>query len=316
MRIAVIGAFGQLGSDLVPLLGKRAVSLGHTDIEITKEASISSALEGLQLTHVINCAAYNLVDRAEDEPEMAFLVNALGPRNLARWCAANGTMLLHVSTDYVFGLDDGLAQKRCPESPPLETPISGPRTHFSGNTVEDEPYRPWNETDQAGPVSTYGASKLSGEYFVRSLCERHLIVRTCGLYGHRAARGKGNFVETMLRLGRERPELRIVADQRCTPTSTAELARALVNLIDANATGLFHATNTGDCTWFEFASEIFRLANLSVKAIPIAASDYAAKARRPDYSVLNTTKLADAIGSNMSPWQDALARYLADREQQ
>ncbi len=170
MRIAIIGAFGQLGSDLVPLLGERAIALGHADIELADPSSIAGALDARQPTHVINCAAYNLVDRAEDEPEAAFRVNAFGTRNLALWCAARNAALVNVSTDYVFGLDGSLG-------------------------------RPRRETDPTGPVSAYGASKLAGENFVRSLCPRHLVVRTCGLYGRHAARGKGNFVETMLRLG-------------------------------------------------------------------------------------------------------------------
>ena len=282
MRIAVIGAYGQLGSDLVPLLGGAAIALGHQDIELTDPASIVAALDPPLPTHVINCAAYNLVDRAEDEPETAFQVNAFGTRNLARWCAGKNAMLVHISTDYVFGLD---------------------ATH----------QRPWRETDQTGPVSVYGASKLAGENFVRSICARHVVVRTCGLYGHRAARGKGNFVETMLRLGRERPELKIVDDQRCTPTSTADLANALARLIKTDASGAYHVTNSGDCSWFQFASEIFRLANLPVKAIPVKAAEYGAKARRPDYSVLDASKLEDTIGSPLPPWQDALARYLQER---
>jgi dTDP-4-dehydrorhamnose reductase len=156
----------------------------------------------------------------------------------------------------------------------------------------------------------YGASKLAGEHFVRGICPRHAIVRTCGLYGANAARGKGNFVETMLRLGRERPELKIVADQRCTPTSTADLARALAQLVETDATGTYHATNSGDCSWYQFALEIFRLANLPVRAIPITASEYAAKARRPDDSVLDSSRLASLLGTGLPPWQDALKRYL------
>lgn len=283
MRIAVVGGLGQLGSDLMLLLGERAVSLGHDQIELTSASSISTALDPLQPTHVVNCAAYNLVDRAEDEPDVAFQVNALGPRNLAKWCAARGVVLVHVSTDYVFGLDEGGRQPR-------------------------------SEAAAPGPVSAYGASKLAGEYFVRSHCERHVIVRTCGLYGRRAARGKGNFVETMLRLGRERPELRVVADQRCTPTSTSDLANALCRLMDTGATGLFHATNTGDCSWFEFATEIFRQAQLPARLVPIPASEYGAKARRPDFSVLDTGRLTRTIGTSMPSWQEALSRYLSDRD--
>lgn len=281
MRIAVIGALGQLGSDLLPLLGNHGLRLGHGDIELTDPASIAAALESRQPTHVINCAAYNLVDKAEDEPEAAFRVNAFGTRNLARWCASQNVVLMHVSTDYVFG------QRRSE--------------------------RPWNETDPPGPVSVYGVSKLAGEDFVRSTVSRHFVVRSCGLYGHRAARGKGNFVETMLRLGRERPELKIVADQYCTPTSTSDLAAAMARLIESTQFGTYHATNSGQCSWFEFASEIFRIEKLPVKAIPIAAAEYGAKARRPDFSVLTCSKLQAETGASLPPWQESLARYLRER---
>ena len=282
MRIAVIGAFGQLGGDLVPLLGQRAIPFGRADLEVTDPASVTKALDAARPTHVINCAAYNLVDRAEDEPEAARLVNSLGPRNLAEWCAARGAVLMHISTDYVFGADVARSS-------------------------------PLNEADPTGPVSVYGRSKLAGELAVRSLCPRHFIVRTCGLYGHHAARGRGNFVETMLRLGRERPELRIVADQRCTPTSTADLARALAALIETDAFGTYHATNAGDCSWHEFAGEIFRLATIPVKTVPVTAAEYGAKARRPDYSVLDCSKLTKILGWSMPSWRDALAHYIAHR---
>ena len=284
MRIAVIGAFGQLGSDLVPLLAGRAIPLGHGDIEITDPTSVAKALNTARPTHVINCAAYNLVDQAEDEAEAAHRTNSLGPRNLAEWCAARGAVLMHISTDYVFGADSARTTPLC-------------------------------ETDPTGPVSVYGQSKLEGELAVRSLCPQHFIVRTCGLYGHHAARGKGNFVETMLRLGRERPELRIVGDQRCTPTSTADLARTLVSLMETEAFGLYHATNSDDCSWFEFACEIFHLAKLPVKATAMTAAEYGAKARRPDYSVLDCSKLAQILGEPMPPWREALARYIHVRPQ-
>lgn len=290
MRIAVIGAFGQLGSDLVPLLGDRVIPLGHGDIEITDPSSLARALDAVQPTHVINCAAYNLVDRAEDESQAANAVNAQGPRNLATYCAARNLTLMQISTDYVFGRWEQFGQP-------------------AARTI------PWCETDIPIPVSIYGASKLAGETFVRDICPKYFIVRTCGLYGHHAARGKGNFVETMLRLGRERPELQIVGDQRCTPTSTADLARVLASLIETDAFGLYHATNSGDCSWFEFASEIFRLAQLPVRAAATTAAEYGAKAQRPNYSVLDCSKLAQVLGQSLPPWRVALARYLHDHLQ-
>lgn len=288
MRIAVIGAFGQLGSDLVPLLGDRAIPLGHDDIEITDPVSIARALDTARPTHVINCAAYNLVDMAEAEPQLAHTINSLGPWNLATYCSERDLVLLHISTDYVFG-----------------------RWEVFGKASERTV--PWCEEDEPLPVSVYGESKLAGENFVRSICPKHFVVRTCGLYGHHAARKKGNFVETMLRLGSEPRELRVVADQRCTPTSTADLALVLASLIETDAFGLYHATNSGDCSWYEFSKEIFRLANCPAKAAPITAAEYGSKSRRPDYSVLDCSKLASLLGRPMPSWQEALARYIAER---
>ncbi len=278
-QIAVIGAAGQLGSDLMCVLGEGALPLGHPEIELTQPVSIAAALAGRGVSRVINCAAYNLVDKAESEPEAAYAVNAFGVRNLARWCGAHDVPLLHVSTDYVFGLD---AQRATP----------------------------YSVDDATGPVSAYGASKLAGEHFVRSLCPRHWVVRTCGLYGRNATRGKGNFVETMLRLGRERPELRIVADQVCTPTSTSDLAIALAALVQTDDYGVYHATNAGRCSWHEFAAEIFRVAGLSPVLKPITAQEYGAAAKRPAFSVLDCSRLTAACGVTLRSWPEALQDYL------
>lgn len=281
-RIVVIGAAGQLGSELLLHLGEQAIPLTHADVDITNAPELHARLEVLEAELVVNCAAYNLVDRAEAEPERAFAVNAFGVRHLAQWCGQHDVPLMHISTDYVFGLDD---LRRTP----------------------------WREDDPPGPVSVYGGSKLAGEWFVRSLCTRHWIVRTCGLYGQHAARGKGNFVETMLRLAREKPELRIVADQRCTPTSTTDLAAALTRLLHTPEYGVFHATNAGECSWYEFAKEIFRWAGLSVQVIPITSAEYGAAARRPAYSVLNCARLQAVTGCSLRPWTEALRDYLRAR---
>lgn len=288
MRIALIGAEGQLGTDLQTVLpavlAADVVPLTHRDVELTDSESIEQALDRADAETVINVAAYNLVDRAEDEPEAAFAVNAFGPRRLAQACERRGLTLLHVSTDYVFGLDETRSL-------------------------------PYAEHDGPGPVSAYGSSKLAGENFVRSECRRHFVVRTCGLYGHAAlaGRGKGNFVETMLRLAADRDELRVIDQQRCTPTATADLAHAIAGLLRTDRFGLYHATNGGSVTWYEFAREIFRLAGVEIKLIPITPEEFGARARRPGYSVLDCAKLADTLGKQLPPWHDALEAYLAKR---
>jgi dTDP-4-dehydrorhamnose reductase len=281
MRVAVIGAKGQLGSDLVSRLGSQAIPLGHADIDISDAASVANALDREKPNAVINCAAYNFVDKAEIERDHAMLTNRRGPGLLADYCRERDLKLVHVGTDYVY----------------------------DGNTGT----RPWTEDDQPLPISTYACSKFAGEQLVRAHCPRHFVVRTCGLYGQNARHGKGNFVETMLRLGRERPELKVVADQRCTPTATANLASAILDLVKTEAYGLYHATNSGDCSWFEFASEIMRFSHLTAQVHPITTAEYGARARRPMYSVLDCSKLERVLGWKMPSWQEALRRYLADR---
>lgn len=278
MQTVIIGAQGQLGSELARRLDA-AVPLGRSEIDIADAGSVAAALDERQPELVINAAAYNLVDRAEEEPERAMAVNADGPRNLARWCAGHGATLVHVSTDYVFGAD----------------------------SQRDWPY---SEEDAPGPISAYGRSKLAGERYVRTECPRHFVVRTCGLYGRSPTQQKGNFVSTMLRLGRERDELRIVDDQRCTPTSVADLADALVALIETERYGLYHATNAGSATWREFAEEIFRIAGLQVRVVPISSAEYGARAQRPAYSVLDCTRLASVLGRPLPHWKTALAEFL------
>lgn len=278
-RVTLIGAGGQLATDLLRAL-PACIPLAHAEIEITDPASIERVLGPLRPSVVINTAAYNLVDKAEDEPAAAQAVNADGPANLARFCQRHGALLVHVSTDYVFGAD-------------------------SSRNI------PYTETDQPGPLGVYGASKLAGERVVQSECDQHLVIRTCGLYGTAATKSKGNFVKTMLRLGAERPEVRVVNDQYCTPSSTADVAEMIAALIGAGSTGLFHVTNSGATTWFDVAAEAFRLKGLSTPVIPIPSSQYPTNANRPEYSVLDCSKAQAATGRIMPTWQDALARFVA-----
>lgn len=291
MRIALIGARGQLGSDLREVLDGDVVALGHEEIEISDSESVRAALDRAGPDAVINAAAYNLVDRAEDEPAAAFAVNALGPRNLAIWCARADVPLMHFSTDYVF---------------------SGRLASGTYGTASSR--QPLMETDLPDPQSAYAVSKLAGEHFVSATCRRHFVLRTCGLYGRRKSAGKGNFIETMRRLGAERVRtgepLRVVDDHLCTPTFTEDLAAAAAALIRTEAWGLYHATNAGETTWRRLAEEIFRQQGMAVKVVPIRAAEFGAKASRPEYSVLNGTRLTAVLGRPLPHWTEALMRYL------
>lgn len=255
---------------------------GGSPVDLSRPESLAFLFDQIRPDVVVNCAAYNFVDRAESERDEAFAVNAWGVGELARLCEASHCLLVHFSTDYVFGLDQTRRQ-------------------------------PWSESDAPGPVSIYGLSKLAGEYLVRSLLSRHLIVRTCGLYGVWGSGGKGgNFVETMLRLAGQGKPLRVVDDQFCTPSYTVDVAEAVVALIAADRPGLYHITNSGACSWYEFAQAIFQLAGVRADLSPISSSAYAAVARRPAYSVLDNSA-GRALGMPpLRPWREALAVYLGE----
>jgi dTDP-4-dehydrorhamnose reductase len=286
MKIAVLGALGQLGRDLAARLPGEVLSLTRADLDLTQASTIRPFLDTCRPDLFINCAAYNLVDKAESEPDLAFAANIWGPGALGQACAAVGCKLIHFSTDYVFGLDTA-------------------RT------------APFTEADAPGPVSAYGLSKLAGEYLVRAASPTHLVIRTCGLYGLWGTGGKGgNFVETMLRVAGMGKPLRVVHDQVCTPTSTVDLATATVGLIAAEATGLFHVTNAGSCSWYEFAAEIFRLSGVPADLTPIPSTERSDPARRPGFSVLSSQKLATVGVPIPRPWPEALAAYLAERSAQ
>jgi dTDP-4-dehydrorhamnose reductase len=287
VRYAVLGAAGQLGRDLCPRLPGEVIALGRAatggGADLTRPESLRAALEAARPDVVVNCAAYNFVDRAEAEPQEAFAVNAWGARELARLCHKRDWLLVHFSTDYVFGLDEARR-------------------------------RPWAEGDAPGPVSVYGLSKLAGEYLVRSTCPRHLVIRTCGLYGVWGQGGKGgNFVETMLRLAAQGKPLRVVDDQVCTPSYTVDVAGHTAALLAAGRPGLYHVTNAGACSWYEFAGAVFELAGVRADLSPTTSAAYGAPARRPAYSVLEGAALRGLGLAPPRPWREALAAYLSER---
>ncbi len=282
-RIAITGALGQLGSELCRQLGDRAVPLDLPELDLTDRGAVRRRLERIGPAAVVNCAAYTQVDRAEQEPEACRAVNVQGVAHLVEACRRLDCILLQVSTDYVFGSDG-------------------------------EPRRPRREDDPAAPQGVYSTTKLDGEREAAAW-PKHFIVRTCGLYGRLGPNAAGNFVETMLRLGRQRERLRIVADQHCTPTCVGHLARAIAFLLTTDAWGTYHVVNRGETTWLEFAREIFRIAGIEVALEPITSADWGAAAPRPLYSVLDTARYHALAGAPpMPPWQDALAEYLASRE--
>jgi len=285
MKVLVTGANGQLGSDLCKTLGDFELSpLTHEDVEITDIGSVEQAFARHRPDIIINTAAYVRVDDCEDDVDRAFAVNALGARNVAVVAQALGARLVHISTDYVFGGED---ERRTAPYTEFETPV---------------------------PLSVYGKSKLAGENLVRHFCLRHFIVRSSALFGVAGSSGKGgNFVETMLRLARERDELRVVDDQVFSPTYTKDLARKIVQLMTTEYYGIFHITNRGSCSWYEFAREVLKLAGIKTPVVPITSDQYPQKARRPRYSVLDNYHLRLLGMDDMRPWQEALKDYMVAR---
>lgn len=283
MTIIVTGARGQLGAELCRQFGTGAIGFDRHELDVTDQRAVRRCLDEMRPTGVINCAGYTQVDRAEEETKQCWQVNADAVGHLAEACRRLDCVFVQISTDYVFGADE----------------------------MQRTPYR---ETDSTGPLGTYAKSKLAGEQQAAA-CPRHFIVRSCGLYGLPAAsRESDNFVETMLRLAEKRDCLRVVADQHCTPTSTSQLARAIIFLMQTAEYGIYHITNEGATTWYEFAAEIFRRTNAHVRLEHISSTEFAAPAQRPLYSVLNISKYAALSGPPMNDWKTALAEYLAVRQ--
>ncbi|MGE3804568.1 MAG: dTDP-4-dehydrorhamnose reductase [Gemmataceae bacterium] len=282
-RHAIIGAAGQLGSDFCRWLGEQAIALPRDRSELSRPDELRQLLEEVRPDVVINCAAYNFVDKAESEPEAALAANAWGVRELARICQSLDLTLVHFSSDYVFGVDGGRRS-------------------------------PWSEADAPVPNSVYSLSKLAGECLVRAECTRHFVIRTCGLYGHAGMHSKkGNFVETMLKLAAQGKPLRVVDDQECTPSFTRDVAAGTLRLLETGRHGLYHLTNSGSCTWHSLARAIFDHAGLQVDLTPIPTSAYPTPARRPRYSVLANRACTELGLDPLRGWKEALADYLDQR---
>lgn len=280
MRVLVTGAKGQLGTDLMNELKKRGLEGIGVDVEemdITDPEACRQVISASNVDAVIHCAAYTAVDAAEDHVELCRRINGEGTRNVALACKEADVKLMYISTDYVF---DGQGS------------------------------RPWEPDDHRDPLNVYGQTKYEGELAVEELSDKYFIVRIAWVFG---VAGK-NFIKTMLRLGKQNGAVSVVDDQIGSPTYTYDLARLLVDMIQTDKYGRYHATNEGLCSWYEFACEIFRQAGMDVKVTPVTSEAFAAKAKRPSNSRMSKEKLSDNGFVRLPSWQDALGRFLKEIE--
>lgn len=278
MKVLVTGVKGQLGYDVVRELEKRGMEAVGVDIEemdITDSDSVMKVITKAAPDAVIHCAAYTAVDAAEENREICHRVNVDGTQNIANACKKIDIKMIYISTDYVF---DG------------------------------EGIKAWEPEDERNPVSVYGQTKYEGELAVENTLDKYFIVRIAWVFG---INGK-NFVKTMLNLAKTRDTLTVVDDQFGSPTYTYDLARLLVDMIQTEKYGIYHATNEGICTWYEFACAIFKCAGVEMNVIPVSSEEYAAKAKRPANSRMSKEKLTEKGFEKLPSWQDALERYIQE----
>jgi dTDP-4-dehydrorhamnose reductase len=275
MKAVVIGAPGQLGQDLVRLLGSNAVGLTHQEFDVTDGVAVANRLAAMKPDWVLNTAAYHKVDDCEANPVLAMAVNAMGAFNVARAAAAAGARHVFFSTDYVFG---GEARERG---------------------------RPLTEADAPRPLNVYGISKVAGEQLVLHAAPDAMVVRSAGLFGTATSRKGSTFPELMLRLAGTQEVVRVVDDQVLSPTFTADLAATVLKLMQEPRPGIVHVTNAGECSWYEFAKATYELTNTTVRLEPQSTAQAGRPAPRPPYSALASSRVAP-----LRHWRDALADYL------
>lgn len=277
MKILVTGARGQLGFDILRELEKRnhiVVGVSSKEMDITDFNVVESVIKKVNPQAVIHCAAYTAVDNAEDDIDNCRKVNIHGTENIAKVCKELDTKMMYFSTDYVF---DG----------------------------DGEDY--WSADDEISrPLNIYGETKYEGEVAIQKYIDKFFILRISWVFGING----NNFVKTMIRLGKEREEVSVVNDQIGSPTGTYDLARLAVDMIESDKYGIYHATNEGVCSWYEFAKEIFKLSNLNVKLRPVKSDAFPRKAKRPKNSRMSKEKLVENGFNRLPSWQDALSRYL------
>jgi len=284
MKVLLVGANGQLGTDLSVVLDRKGIEVRRVvnrEIDVRNAESVMDLVAAVKPDFVVNTAAFHKLEDCETQPTLAYEVNAVGARNLAVACQKQGSVLMHFSTDYVF---DG---------------------------AKGSPYA---EADLTSPINVYGVTKVAGEQMVAYTMPRHFLVRVCGLYGKAGPSGKGsNFVENMLKKAGDGVQIRVVDDQVLSPTYTLDLAERLCGLLTTEAYGLYHLSSEGQCSWHEFASKIFELAGVTAELSPCKTADFPSPVRRPTTSSMDKTKFNHLGIGTMPLWTDSLARYLAAR---
>ena len=283
MKTILIGCTGQLGSDIDKVFRTREnidlISLSSKDIDVTNFNQVQKFIENTKPDLIINTAAFHQVDKCEEELELTFLVNTFAQKNICYVCSELNVKYVFISTDYVFSGDKN---------------------------------SPYNELDNTRPINTYGVSKLAGEQIIRFSLEKYFIIRVSGLYGSAGPSGKKfNFVDLMIDKARRGDKIKVVDDQTLTPTSTMDVASMLYELINLGEYGLYHLTNSGSCSWYEFALKIFELADMKAFIQPCKTGAFGEKAKRPKYSVLDNLHLRQQGHDDMRIWQDALKDYMS-----
>lgn len=299
MVVLVAGGNGQLGQAIQSIVGNYPsidfVFCSSSELNITDKSNCESVFEKYKPQFCINAAAYTAVDKAESEPEKAFAINVTGAQNLAEVCKKHDTILLHISTDFVFDAKyvDGIAY--------YDRELRLPLKSDKGLTETDVPF----------PAGIYGLTKLQGEQAIQATYEKHFIIRTSWVYSQFA----NNFMKTMLRLASERESLSVVSDQIGTPTNAVDLAEALIEIILSNIQhstfnnyGIYNFSNEGQCSWYDFAREIFRVNNVSINLQAIPTSAYPTPAKRPAYSVLDKSKIKEVFGIEIKDWKESLKK--------
>ncbi|MDO8954821.1 MAG: dTDP-4-dehydrorhamnose reductase [Gammaproteobacteria bacterium] len=282
MKIVLLGAAGQLGNDInryyaTHAAGYDLIALSRQDIDATKLEALTTLLLQQTFDILINCIGYTQVDKAESEQEAAFLINAYAVEKMAIACQEKQARFIHISTDYIYG--------------------------------EASPHLPLNEQNPPSPLNIYGASKLLGEQLALEACSNTVIFRSASLFGIAQSKVKANFIETIIKYAKEKGQLRVIENQIMSPTGSADLAKMIFQSIETEIpAGIYHAVNSGQASWYEFACAIIEQAQINCQITPIPANEYPLPAKRPAYSALDNTKLAKLIGP-IPDWQEALAQY-------